>query len=122
MIADDIDHGGACFFRVMHIGQAITQTRAQVRKGGRWHTGHSSITVCRPCDHTLEQTQYAAHFRIAVQCRHKVHLRRAGVSEANIDTSIHERLHQTLSAAAVVVLAIRLFCVTHLYSPNSNET
>jgi hypothetical protein len=46
---------------------------------------HSRITVGRTGDHTFEQSEHATHRGLSIKGGDKMHLRGAGVGEADID-------------------------------------
>ena len=94
MITNDIHHGGARFFGVVDIGQPITEPRAKMRERRRRHTGHSSVAVCRTRNDAFKKSQDTAHFRVAIQCSHKVHFGCARICKADVYTRINKCLHE----------------------------
>jgi hypothetical protein len=61
MFADDVDDARARLLRVVQVGQAIGQARAQVQQRRRRALGHAVVAVGRAGDHTLEQAEHATH-------------------------------------------------------------
>ena len=98
MIAHDIDHGRARALGVMQVGQAIAQARPQVQQRGGGLVGHARITVGGAGHDTFEQAQHAAHVRLAIQRRHKVHLGRARIGKADVHIVGKKGIAKTVSA------------------------
>ena len=73
-------------------------------QGDRGLARHAAVSVSGTGDDTFKQAKHAAHFRIAVQGRHKMHLGRTGIGKAYIYFGIHQGLYQTLRAATVFVI------------------
>ena len=65
----------------------------QQRRGRR--ALHAEIAVGRPRHHALEQAEHAAHALDAIQRCDEVHLRGAGIGEADVDPARDQGPHQT---------------------------
>ncbi len=72
---------------IAHLGQP----RPQVQQGGGGIVGHACVAVRGTGDHALEQAQHAAHAGHAIGGGHELHLRGAGIGEADVDAAIHQR-------------------------------
>ena len=48
--------------------------------------GHSSVAVCRTRNDAFKKSQDTAHFRVAIQCGHKVHFGCAGICKTDVYT------------------------------------
>ena len=67
------------------------------QRAGR-STRHAVIPIGCARRYALEQTEYAAHAFDFIERRHKMHLGRAGIGEANLHAVIDERSDQTFGA------------------------
>ena len=94
VLADDIDDAGIGLFGVVQIGEAVGEagTEMQQRRGGL--AGHPEIAVGRPRDDAFEQPEHAADALDAIERSHEMHLRRAGIGEADVDVACDQRPHQ----------------------------
>ncbi|MNV83907.1 hypothetical protein D3C71_1777440 [compost metagenome] len=88
----------------MQVGQAIAQAAPQVQQGGGRLVGHACIAIGGTRGHPFEQGEYGAHARLAVEGGDKVHFTGAGIGEANFDSGIDQRFHQSLGAIGHGVL------------------
>ncbi|MPM59317.1 hypothetical protein SDC9_106157 [bioreactor metagenome] len=98
VVAHDVHHRRVGAARIVHVGQCIGQAGTCVQQGARGLFGHARIAVCSAGDHALEQSQHAAHLRLAVQRRDEVHLRRTGVGKAHVHVVGQQRVHQHVGA------------------------
>ena len=69
--------------------------------------GHARVAVGRAGGDALEQREHAAHLGHVVERGDEVHLRRAGVREADVDAARDERADQRLGAVHRVPLAVQ---------------
>ena len=88
VVADDVDHRRPGAAGVVQVGQPVAHARAQVqqRRGGA--AGHPRVPVGRAGGHALEQGEHRAHVGDVVQRGDEVHLRGAGVGEADVDPRV----------------------------------
>ncbi len=98
MIADDDHHRSMGPARVVQIGEAVTQTGAQMQQHRGWLFGHPCIAVSRTGGRTLEQRQDSAHLRHRIQRSHEMHLRRTGIGETHLHPVADERTQQGLGS------------------------
>ena len=98
VIANDIHDRRGSAAGIVQIRQAVCQagTAMQQRRGGL--AGHTGVTIGGAGHHALEQAEHAAHAGDAVERRDEMHLGRAGIGEAGIDTAVQQRVHQTFGA------------------------
>ena len=102
VLADDVDDAGVGLLGVVQVGQPIGEAGAQVQQGGRRPSQHAVVAVGRARHHALEQAQHAAHARHLVQGGHEMHLRRAGIGEADVHSAREQGPHQTFSPIHLV--------------------
>ena len=75
---------------IVQVGQAVTQSWAQVQQHYGGFVGHARETIGRAGGHPFEEGQHTSHLRDCVQRRDEMHLRRAGVGEAHVDSVADE--------------------------------
>jgi hypothetical protein len=90
MLPNEIDDRDLCARSVVQIGDAVAESRAEVKKRARWFASHARIAIGRTGDHTLKQTQNTAYFRDSIEGRDEVNLRSAGICEARFNPTCHE--------------------------------
>ena len=95
MLAHHIDNAGARLFCVVQVRKAIAEARPQMQQRRCRFAGDTVITVRRARHHTFKQTEYAAHAFDAIERRHKMHFRSAGIGETHIHVAIQQRANQT---------------------------
>ena len=104
VIADDVDDRDVAAFGVVQIREAVAESRPQVQQRGGGLARDARIAVCRAGHHAFEQAQHASHAGHAVQRRDEVHLRGAGIREADFHAGIQQRAQQGFGSVHVVVL------------------
>ena len=82
----------------MQVGEAIGEAGAEMQQRRGRLLRHARIAVGRAGRHALEQGEHAAHAVDAVERGDEMHLRGAGIGEADIDAAADQRPHQTFSA------------------------
>ena len=85
MITDDVEQRGPGATSVVEIGEAVALTRSEVQQDGCGPIGHSAIAISGSGGHALEEGEYPSHGGHIVEGGNEVHLRRAGIGEANFD-------------------------------------
>jgi hypothetical protein len=111
MLAHDADDGNMRPAGVMQIGEAVAQTRPEMKERTRRPLAHPRVSVCGAGDDSLEETEHTPHFRNLVQSRDDMYFRGARVGEASIDIPRHQRANQTLCAVDLLqsgILSLRL--------------
>ena len=83
---------------VVQVRQPVAEPGPEVQQRGRGLVGHPPVAVGRARGDAFEQREHAAHLGHRVQRRDEVHLRRAGVGEAHVDTRVDQRAQQSLGA------------------------
>ena len=77
VIADDVDDRRRRAPRVVQVGEAVGESRAEVQQRDRRLAGHAPVTVRGAGHHALEQAQHRAHAAHRVQRGDEVHFRGA---------------------------------------------
>ena len=95
MLAHNIHHRRTRFPRIVKVRQTIRQPRPQMQQRGGGAARGARIAIRRAGTNTFKQAQHAPQFRHPVQSGHKVHLRRARVHEADVDSTRHQSPQQT---------------------------
>jgi hypothetical protein len=98
MVTHHVDDARARLAGVVQVGQPVAEARPQVQQRGRGLARHAPVAVGRAGDHAFEQAQHAAHAGYAVERGHEVHLRRAGVGEAQLHAAGGEGVDQGFGA------------------------
>ena len=98
VVADDVDQRGPAAPRVVQVGQPVAQAGGQVQQRRRRPPGHPGVAVGGAGRDALEQRQDAAHLGDVVQRGDEVHLRGAGVGEADVDARADEGPDECLGA------------------------
>jgi hypothetical protein len=101
MVADDVDHRRTGSPRVVHVGKAIGQSWPGMQQRGRRPARHPRIAVRGTGNDILVQPENAAQLRLAVERSHEMHLRRAGIGEADIDAVDQKHVRQHVGPVAV---------------------
>ena len=98
VVADDVDHRRVAAPGVVQIGEPVREPgpEMQQRRGGL--VGHAGIAVGGAGHRALGEAEHAAHALDAVERRDEMHLRRAGIGEADVDAGSDERAHQGFGA------------------------
>src|SRR5262249_40433938 len=86
VLTHHVDDARAGLARVMQIGEAVAEARSQVKESGRGPSRHAPVAVGRARHDPLEEPEDAANALDLVESGHEVHLRRAGIREAYIDS------------------------------------
>ena len=95
VLADDVDDAGVGLLGVVQIGQAVGEAGPEMQKRRSGCALHAVIAVGGAGHHALEQAEHAAHPLDPVQCGDEMHLRGAGIGEADIHAACDQRPHQT---------------------------
>ncbi len=98
VVADDVDDRRLTLARVVQVGEPVAEARPEVQQRGRGPVGHAAVAVGRAGGDAFEQREHAAHLGHRVERGDEVHLRRAGVHEAGVDTARDERADECLGA------------------------
>ena len=98
VVADDVDHRRVGPAGVVQVGQAVAEAGAEVQQHRGRAAGHAGVAVGRAGGDALEQGEHAAHLRHVVERGDEVHLRGAGVHEADVDPGVDEGADQGLCA------------------------
>jgi hypothetical protein len=107
VIADHVDHrrmGASC---IVEIGEPVGETGSQMQESGGRLVSHSGVAIGGAGDHALEKAEHAAHPRLAVECRHEVHLGGTGIGEADVHVVREQHVTQAIGTVHVV-LACRI--------------
>jgi len=95
VLADDVDDAGIRLLGVVEIGKAVGQPRAEMQQRRSRCPLHAKIAVGGAGHYALEQAEHAAHALDPVQRGDKMHLRGAGIREADVDPACDQCPHQT---------------------------
>ncbi len=98
MITDDHHHRRVRASRVVQVGEAVPEAGAEVQEGGSGRVAHACVPVGRARGSSLEEGEHPMHLRHRVEARDKVHLRRAGVGEHDVDTGRDETADHRFAA------------------------
>ena len=98
VIAHDVDQRGRGLHGVVDVRQPVGEAGAEMEQRRRRLLGHARIAVGSAGRHALEQREHAAHAVDAVERGDEMHLRGAGVGEADIHAAADQRPHQTFRA------------------------
>ena len=93
----DVDDGGASAGRCGG-WRTVAEAGAEVQERAGRLVGHPGVAVGRTGGAPLEQAQDAPHGLDLVERGHEVHLRRAGVGEADVDAGVDEGLDECACA------------------------
>jgi hypothetical protein len=88
VLADDVDDRRPRTARVVQVGAAVGETRAEVQQRARGSASHPGIAVGRPGHDTLEQGQHAADGPGVVECTDQRHLGSSRVGEQGVDAGL----------------------------------
>src|SRR6267142_1280828 len=94
--AADVDDARAGLARVVKVGEPVAEPGTQVQQGGGRPVGHAPVAVGGAGHHALEEAEHTADAVHLVQRGHEVHLGRARIREADLDSARHQRSRQTL--------------------------
>ena len=95
VLPDDVDNARVRLASVVQVGQAIAQTGAEVQQRGCGALRQAVVAIGGACHHPFKQSQDAADAWHCVQCRHKVHLGRAGIGETHLHLVMNQGANQT---------------------------
>ena len=95
MLADDVDDAGIRLLGVVQIGKAVGEAGSEVQQRRCRRALHAEIAVGGTRHHALEQAEHAAHALDPVQGGDKMHLRGAGIGEADVNAARDQGPHQT---------------------------
>ena len=98
VVADDVDHWRARAACIVHIGQAIGETRSAVQQGRCGFAGHSRVAVGAAGDHGLGHPQNATDAFDLVERRDEMHFGCARIGKAGIDAAGDQRSDEAFSA------------------------
>src|SRR5438552_17748448 len=94
MLANDIDDARCGLLGIVQIGDAVAETRAEMQQGAGRRALHSVVAVGSAGHDTFEQSKNTAHAVDPVERRDKMHFRRSGIGETDIDTAADQGPHQ----------------------------
>jgi hypothetical protein len=95
VLAHDIDDARARLLGVVQVGGGIGETGAEMQQGRGRLVGHTVVAVGRAAAHAFEQAEHAAHALDPVERTDEMHLRGAGIGEADFDAALHQGPNQT---------------------------
>ena len=95
VLAHDVDDAGARLLGVVQVGRRIGEAGTEMQQGRGGLVGHAVVAVGRAAAHAFEQAEHAAHALDPVERAHEVHLRGAGIGEADFDAALHQGPNQT---------------------------
>ena len=98
VVADDVDDRRPGPSRVVQVGQPVAQSRSEVQQRRRRASSHPAVPVGRARGHALEEAEHAAHGGHVVEGGDEVHLRGAGVGEADVDAGVDQGREQGAGA------------------------
>ena len=80
---------------VVQIGEAVGEAGTEMQQGRGRRALHAVVAVGGAGHHALEQAEHAAHALDPVERGDEMHLRGAGIGEADIHAARDQRPHQT---------------------------
>jgi hypothetical protein len=98
LVADDIDHGRMRAARIVHIGDAVGETRPAVEQRRRRLAGHAAVAVGRAGHHGFGHAEDAAHALDLVQRGDEMHFGGAGVGKTGIHAAGEQRADEAFGA------------------------
>jgi hypothetical protein len=98
VIADDVDDRRLRPHGVVQVRQAVGEAWPEVEQRRGRPIQHARIAVGGAGGHAFEQREDAAHALHPVERRHEVHLRGAGIGEADLDMVLPQGLEQAFGA------------------------
>ncbi len=98
VIADDVDERRRGAARIVKIGQTVGEAGAEVQQGAGRLLRHAAIAVGHAGDGAFEQAEHGTDTIDPVERRDEMHLRGAGIGEANLDARRHQAAHQAFRA------------------------
>jgi hypothetical protein len=87
VLAHEVHHGHARPAGVMQIRNPVPQTGAEMEQGARGFFGHPSVAVGGACNHSFEETEDAAYFRLMVKRSDEMNFGCARIREAGFNSS-----------------------------------
>ncbi len=102
VLADEVDDRHLGSTGVVEIGEAIGETGAKMQKSACRFFRHPCIAVRSSGHDTFEEAEHATYFQRSVKRCDEMNFRGAGVGEARLNSSCHQRANQT-------------FCAIHLF-------
>jgi len=94
VIADDRDDRRPGAPGVVQVGEPVGHPGPEVQEHHGGAAGHAGVAVGGAGGHALEQREHAAHLGDLVERADEVHLRGAGVGEADGDPRVGEGLDE----------------------------
>src|SRR6185503_12026685 len=94
---------GARLLGVVQVGGGVGEARAEMQQGRGRLVLHAVVAVGRARADALEQAEHAAHALDAIERADEMHLRRAGIGEADLDAALHQGPNQTLRTVHTVL-------------------
>ncbi len=82
----------------MQVGEPVAEAGTKMQQHCGRLAGHARVAVGGAGDHSFEEAEHAAHLRHRVERGDEVHLRGAGVDEADVDAGVDERADGRLRA------------------------
>ena len=108
VVADDVDDRRLRAHGVVEVRQAVGETGPEVKKSAGRPIQHAGIAVGGTRHHPLEQPEDAAHALDPVEGGHEMHLRGAGIREADLDMVLPQGREQNSQRRSWVRTANRL--------------
>ena len=96
VLAHDIDDARARLLGVVQVGRRVGQTGTEMQQGRGGLVGHAVVAVGRATAYAFEEAEHAAHALDAIEGTDEMHLRRAGIGEADFDAALDQGPNQTL--------------------------
>ena len=103
VLADDVDDARARLLGVVQVGRGIGEAGPEMQQGRGRLVRHAVVAVGRAGAHAFEQAEHAAHALDAIERADEMHLRRAGIGEADLDAALHQGPNQTLRTVHAVL-------------------
>jgi hypothetical protein len=98
VIADDVDDRRLRPHGVVQVRQAVGEAGAEMQQRRGRPIQHARIAVGGAGRHAFEQREDAAHALDPVERGHEMHLRRAGIGEADLDVVLPQGGEKGFSA------------------------
>ena len=98
VVSNYVDDGRLGSHGVVKVGQAVGEPRTKVQQRGGRTVEHPGVSVSRTRHGALEKPKDASDAIDPVERVNKVHLGRAWVREAHVNTAAYECGHQALGS------------------------
>ena len=95
VLAHDVDDARARLLGVVQVGRGVGEAGTEMQQGRGRLVGHAVVAVGRAAAHAFEQAQHAAHALDAIERADEMHLRGAGIGEADFDAALDQGANQT---------------------------